>query len=103
MASALLCGETPEDLEVRWLQTGDRGSPELVAWGGAFVESLHLESPEEEVLRQLRGRRDRRCYEALHHRVVRKEILSEDERREYVALAARIKRGEKRSHEREAP
>ena len=103
VASALLCGETPEDLEVRWLQTGDRGSPELVAWGGAFVESLHLESPEEEVLRQLRGRRDRRCYEALHHRVVRKEILSEDERREYVALAARIKRGEKRSHEREAP
>ena len=104
MASALLCGESPEELEARWLQAGDQRSAALLALGGAFLEELYLEeSPEEEVLRQLRLREWRRRYEELHRRVVRKESLSEDERRDYVAMAAKIKRGEKRSYERKAP
>lgn len=104
VASALLCGESPEELEARWLQTGDQRSAALLALGGAFLEELYLEeSPEEEVLRQLRLREWRRRYEELHRRVVRKESLSEDERRDYVAMAAKIKRGEKRSYERKAP
>ena len=104
VASALLCGESPEELEARWLQAGDQRSAALLALGGAFLEELYLEeSPEEEVLRQLRLREWRRRYEELHRRVVRKESLSEDERRDYVAMAAKIKRGEKRSYERKAP
>ena len=104
VASALLCGESPEELEARWLQAGDQRSAALLALGGAFLEELYLEeSPEEEVLRQLRLREWRRRYEELHRRVVRKESLSEEERKDYVAMAAKIKRGEKRSYERKAP
>ncbi len=93
-AAALLTGESPDSLEQRWLELGERFPLSAIAAGGAFCDTLGGDERQrwtllsQDLLR--RGKRNR--YAELKDKMFRGEAAPE-EMAEYAALASELKRG----------
>jgi len=88
---ALLCGERPEELESRWHRTGETVFLSVLAKGGAFIDGLGLDDPLGAVLLNLERNRDLRRYEALKVKIARGDQVTQEDLREFFALAAKMK------------
>lgn len=80
VAEALLGGESPEELELRWQIAGDSVSPAIIAAGGASLEQMGL-LPEEglEVLSSILRRRGiEREYATLKEKMLREKLTEEE-------------------------
>ncbi len=93
IASALLAGERPHELEVRWREIGETVCPNRLARGDAVVSEGALR-PEHvpKIVETLRTNALRRRYESLKPLVLSEEA-SEAEIAEYIELAKKWKGG----------
>lgn len=93
IVAALLYGESPEELEERWLYAGDHFSMSLIATGGSFCDQFaDTEGAWEELLKLLEKRRRSERYRKLLS-VMAKGEASTEEVEELRRLAGDIKGG----------
>jgi len=93
IVAALLYGESPEELEGRWLSVGDRFPMSLIAMGGSFCDQFgDIEVAWKELLRLLERRRRSERYRKLLSAMAKGEASAE-EMEELRQLASDIKGG----------
>ncbi len=93
IVAALLYGESPEELEGRWLSVGDRFPMSLIAMGGNFCDQFgDIEVAWKELLRLLERRRRSERYRKLLSAMAKGEASAE-EMEELRQLASDIKGG----------
>ncbi|MDL2264016.1 DNA primase [Synergistaceae bacterium OttesenSCG-928-I11] len=93
IASALLTGETPDELDRRWREIGESACPNRLARGDAVVSEGELQPDHvPKIVETLRTNALRRRYEGLKPLVLSEEA-SEAEIAEYIELARKLKGG----------
>lgn len=93
IACALLAGEMPRDLAARWLETGEKRAPALLASGGDRCERLPPDrSPWALALQGLTEARLREAYDGLKRKMASGRATSEELAR-YHELAGKLKGG----------
>jgi len=93
IVAALLYGESPEELEGRWLSVGDRFPMSLIAMGGNFCDQFgDIEVAWKELLKLLERRRRSERYRKLLSAMAKGEASAE-EMEELRQLASDIKGG----------
>lgn len=93
VACALMAGESPEELTLRWLEAGERKAQALLASGGDRCERLPREGPIWDLA--LHGLKERHCkeeYERLKARMIANRATAQEVAR-YYELAGKLKGG----------
>ncbi|MDR3322022.1 MAG: toprim domain-containing protein, partial [Synergistaceae bacterium] len=91
VVTALLAGESPDDLELRWREMGERNCPTRISRGDVVLSEGRLGSEHAaKLIGDLRERTMKRRYETLKQKCLYGEAAKE-EAAEYRALAKKLK------------